>query len=161
MTEQNHTQNYFELLQEFDNMRQTLMGFVQLIKQQNDRITALENALAGVELPSPEQRLLDRFAESSKHNRNLSELPQKIAFAAHLAHVRQVPNMRISECGLLSQSKMHGLGQWTTQHLMDYCTLNDVMDIYQNGLSDDDMRKLLTPTGYDKLTAYLNNRKTQ
>ena len=153
------------LLKEFEQMRNTLMTFVQLIKKQDEyikeqdrRLVELESRLQGVVLPSPEQALLDRFTESSKHNRNLNEIPQKIALAAHLSHIKQVPNMRISECGLMSQSKLHGLGQWTSQHLMDYCTINNVLEIYENGLPDAEVKTLLPAGGYDKLKAYLERK---
>ena len=153
------------LLKEFEQMRNTLMTFVQLLKKQDEyikeqdrRLVELESRLQGVVLPSPEQALLDRFTESSKHNRNLNEIPQKIALAAHLAHIKQVPNMRISECGLMSQSKLHGLGQWTSQHLMDYCTINNVLEIYENGLPDAEVKTLLPAGGYDKLKAYLERK---
>lgn len=154
------------LLKEFEQMRNTLLSFVKLIKQQDERqkdqerrIAELESMLKGVILPSPEQALLDRFAESRKHNRNLSEAPQRIALAAHLAHVKQVPNMRIAECGLMSASKLHGLGQWASQHLIDFCTINNVLDIYENGMPDADIKNLLPDGGYDKLMTYLE-RKT-
>lgn len=111
--------------------------------------------LAGVVLPSPKQALIDRFTESSKRNRNLNEMPQRIALAAHLAHVKQVPNMRIAECGLMSVSKLHGLKHWQTQHLLDYCALNNVLDIYQNGMAAADIKNLLPDGGYDKLMAYI------
>ena len=153
------------LLQEFEQMRTTLMSFVKLIKQQDERLKAqarrlveLESRLQGVVLPSPEQALLDRFTESSKHNRNLAEVPQRIALAAHLSHVKQVPNVRLAECGLMSASKLHGLGQWQPQHLIDYCTLNNVLDIYENGLSDAAIMNLLPEGGYDKLMAYLERK---
>ena len=153
------------LLKEFEQMRNTLMTFVQLLKKQDEyikeqdrRLVELESRLQGVVLPSPEQALLDRFTESSKHNRNLNEIPQKIALAAHLSHIKQVPNMRISECGLMSQSKLHGLGQWTSQHLMDYCTINNVLEIYENGLPDAEVKNLLPAGGYDKFKAYLERK---
>lgn len=152
------------LLQEFEQMRKTLLGFINLIKKQDERLKAqdrriveLESALAGVVLPSPEQALIDRFTESSKRNRNLNEMPQRIALAAHLAHVKQVPNMRIAECGLMSVSKLHGLKHWDTQHLLDYCTLNGVLDIYQDGMSAAEMKNLLPDGGYDKLMSYLEH----
>ena len=155
------------LLREFEQMRSTLLGFVKLIKQQDEylkdqdrRLVELESRLQGVILPSPEQALIDRFTESSKHNRNLNEVPRRIALAAYLAHVKQVPNMRIAECGLMSASKLHGLGQWQPQHLLDYCTLNNVLDIYQNGMADADIKNLLPDGGYDKLMAYVE-RKNQ
>lgn len=164
-TNDNSTNDYNTmqpLLQEFEQMRNTLLGFVKLIKQQDERlkdqdrrIVELGSKLAGVVLPSPEQALIDRFTESSKHNRKLQEIPQRIALAAHLAHVKQVPNMRIAECGLMSASKLHGLSTWQQQHLLDYCTINNVLDVYENGLPDAAIMNLLPNGGYDKLKKYL------
>lgn len=146
------------LLAEFSKMRHTLGLYLEVIKNQGERITELESKLVGVVLPSPEQALLDRYTESSKHNRNLNEVPQRIALAAHLSRIKQVPNMRITECGLMSQSKLHGLSKWDSQHLVDYCTLNNVLDIYQNGLPDAELKALLPSGGYEKLKAYLARR---
>lgn len=153
------------LLQEFEQMRTTLLSFVKLLKQQDEqlkdqdrRLVELESKLVGVVLPSPEQALLDRLTESSKHNRNLREAPHLVALAAHLMYIKQVPNMRIAECGLMSQSKLHGLGQWASQHLLDYCTFNGVMGIYEAGMPDAELKKLLPEGGYDKLKDYLNRK---
>ena len=118
------------------SMRNTLAKFVKLIKQQDERIKVLEMKLADTTLKAPEQVLLDRYTASSQTNRNLNADPKAIAFAAHLYYIKQVPAVRISKNGLLSQSKMHGLSTWDNQHLIDYCALNSVTDIYQNGVSD-------------------------
>lgn len=155
------------LLQDLDSMRKTLTNFVALIKQQNtkineqnDRIAILENKLDGIDLPNPEQIIIDRFTESSKHNRSVNEIPKRIALAAHLSRIKQIPNMRIAECGLMSSSKLHGLGQWDNQHLLDFCTLNHVMDIYREGLPDAEVKRLLPDDGYKKLMAYIEHRNT-
>ena len=125
-----------DLLQEFANMRTTLSQFVQVIKRQDDRIKVLEMKLADTPLKTPEQVLLERYTASSLKNRNLNADSKAVAFAAYLYHIKQVPAVRISKSGLLSQSKMHGLSTWDNQHLIDYCALNGVTDIYQNGVSD-------------------------
>lgn len=156
------------LLTEFEQMRTTLNSFVGLLKKQNDkinmldkRVIELEAKLQGAVLPNEEQALLARFNESSKTNRNLNEAPQRIAMAAYLSHVHQVPNTRIAECGLLSASKMHGLTHWQAQHLLDYCEISGVIDIYRHGLSEPQLRNLLTGDGYHKLRAYLDARPSK
>lgn len=145
-----------ELLNEFASMRNTLANFIQLIKQQDERIQVLEMKLADTPLKTPEQILLDRYTASSQTNRNLNADPKAVAFAAHLYYVKQVPAVRISSYGLLSQSKMHGLSTWDDQHLIDFCELNSVIDIYQNGLSDRDASMLMAD--WDGMKDYLDSR---
>lgn len=146
-----------ELLDEFANMRNTMAKFIRLIKQQDERVKVLEMKLADTPLKTREQILLDRYAASSPKNRNLNADPKVVAFAAHLYHVKQVPAVRISSYGLLSQSKMHGLSTWDNQHLMDYCELNGVTDIYKHGLTDRDASMLMTD--WAGLNDYLTSRK--
>lgn len=145
-----------ELLDEFANMRNTMAKFIRLIKQQDERVKVLEMKLADTPLKTREQILLDRYAASSPKNRNLNADPKVVAFAAHLYHVKQVPAVRISSYGLLSQSKMHGLSTWDNQHLMDYCELNGVTDIYQNGVSDSAAEGLMT--NWAGMKDYLDSR---
>lgn len=145
-----------ELLNELASMRNTLANFIQLIKRQNERIQVLEMKLADTPLKTPEQILLDRYTASSKTNRSLNADPKAVAFAAHLYHIKQVPAVRISTHGLLSQSKMHGLSTWDNQHLIDFCELNGVTDIYQNGLSDRDASMLMTD--WAGMQDYLDSR---
>ena len=152
-----------ELLNELASMRSTLSNFIQLIKQQSERISelderiqVLEMKLEGTPLKTPGQILLDRYTLSSKTNRNLNADPKAVALAAHLYHIKQVPAVRISSYGLLSQSKMHGLTSWDNQHLMDFCELNGVSNIYQNGLSDHDA-SMLTPD-WAGMQDYLDSR---
>lgn len=151
-----------ELLAEFANMRNTMAKFIQLIKQQSERISelderiqVLEMKLADTPLKTPEQILLDRYTASSLKNRNLNADPKAVAFAAHLYYVKQVPAVRISSYGLLSQSKMHGLSTWDDQHLIDFCELNGVIDIYQNGLPDRDANALMD---WVSMKEYLDSR---
>ena len=132
-------------------MRGTLSNFIQLIKQQSERISelderiqVLEMKLADTPLKTPGQILLDRYTASSKTNRSLNADPKAVALAAHLYHIKQVPAVRISSYGLLSQSKMHGLTSWDNQHLTDFCELNGVTDIYQHGVSDTVAKGLMT-----------------
>ena len=152
-----------ELLNEFGSMRNTLANFIQLIKQQSDRISELdkriqvsEMKLADTPLKTPEQVLLDRYTTSSSKNRSLNADPKAVAFAAHLYHIKQVPAVRISSYGLLSQSKMHGLSTWDNQHLIDFCGLNGVTDIYQNGVPDTEAKGLMAD--WAGMKDYLDSR---
>lgn len=133
-----------ELLNDFANMRNTMAKFIQLIKQQDERIKVLEMKLADTPLKTPEQILLDRYTMSSQTNRTLDADAKVIALSAHLYYIKQVPAVRISKSGLLSQSKMHGLTSWDKQHLIDFCELNGVSDIYLNGLPPDDVKAMMT-----------------
>lgn len=145
-----------DLLNELANMRSTMAKFIQLIKQQDERIKVLEMKLADTPLKTPEQVLLDRYTASSLRNRNLNADPKAVAFAAHLYHIKQVPAMHISKQGLLSQSKMHGLSAWDNQHLTDFCELNGVTDIYQHGVSDTEAKGLMTD--WAGMKDYLSSR---
>ena len=153
----NSSEQTAELLAEFASMRSTMAKFIQLIKQQDERIKVLEMKLADTPLKTPEQVLLDRYTASSLRNRNLNADPKAVAFAAHLYHLKQVPAMRISKHGLLSQSKMHGLSAWDSQHLADFCTLNGVIDIYKNGVSDTEARELTAD--WAGMKDYLSSRE--
>lgn len=133
-----------DLLQEFASMRNTLAQFVQAIKQQNERIGVLETKLAQLPQLTGEQVLLDRYTMSSQTNRTLDADAQVIALSAHLYYIKQVPAVRISKSGLLSQSKMHGLTSWDKQHLLDFCELNGVSDTYLNGLPLDEVKTMMS-----------------
>ena len=145
-----------ELLNEFANMRSTMSKFIHLIKQQSERIKVLEMKLADTPLKTPEQVLLDRYTASSLKNRNLNADPKVVAFAAHLYHIKQVPVVRISKYKLLSQSKMHGLSTWNDQHLVDFCQLNGVTDIYRNGVTDTEAKGLMSD--WAGMRDYLDSR---
>ena len=147
------------LLNEFAGMRNTLAKFMQLIKRQDERIRVLEMKLADTPLKTLEQVLLDRYTASSLKNRSLNADPKVVAFAAHLYHIKQVPAVRISSYGLLSQSKMHGLSTWDNQHLTDFCGLNGVIDVYKNGVSDTEAKRLMTETGWADMKNYLSRRE--
>lgn len=133
-----------DLVQEFASMRNTMAKFIQLIKQQDDRIQVLEAKLEQVPQLTGEQVLLDRYTLSSQTNRTLDADAKVIALSAHLYYIKQVPAVRISKSGLLSQSKMHGLTSWDKQHLIDFCELNGVSDIYLNGLPPDDVKAMMS-----------------
>ena len=148
-----------ELLTEIAGMRNTLAKFIQLIKQQDGRLRVLEAKTADVEVKTEQQRLLDRYTASSQRHRNLNADPKAIAYAAHLYHIRQVPAVQISTHGLLSQSKMHGLSTWDNQHLTDFCELNGVIDIYRDGVSDAEAKRLMTETGWADMKNYLSRRE--
>ena len=144
-----------ELLNELASVRNTLAQFVQVIKRQDERIQVLESKLEQVPQLTPEQILLDRYTASSQTNRALAADAKVIALSAHLYYIKQVPAVRISKSGLLSQSKMHGLTSWDNQHLIDFCELNNVSNIYLNGLPDRDASMLMDWAG---MKDYLDSR---
>lgn len=133
-----------DLSQEFASMRNTLAQFVQVIKRQDERIKVLETKLEQLPQLTGEQVLLDRYTLSSQTNRTLDADAKFIALSAHLYYIKQVPAVRISKSGLLSQSKMHGLTSWDKQHLIDFCELNGVSDIYLNGLPLDEIKAMMS-----------------
>lgn len=133
-----------DLLQEFASMRNTLAQFVQVIKRQDDRIRVLETKLEQVPQLTGEQVLIDRYTLSSQTNRALDADAKVIALSAHLYYIKQVPAVRISKSGLLSQSKMHGLTSWDKQHLIDFCELNGVSDVYLHGLPLDEIKAMMS-----------------
>ena len=151
MSESKNLETTPDLLQEFVSMRNTLAQFVQVIKRQDDRIRVLETKLEQVPQLTGEQVLLDRYTLSSQNNRALDADAKIIALSAHLYYIKQVPAVRISKSGLLSQSKMHGLTSWDKQHLIDFCELNGVSDIYLNGLSLDEIKaRMSNPDFYQE-----------
>lgn len=148
-----------DLLQELASMRNTLANFTQLIKKQNEKIKELEAKTAHLEPVTAEQLLIDRFTASSMRNRNLDADPRTIAYTAHLYHIKQVPAIRINMYGLLSQSKMQGLSKWEKQHLLDFCELNGVSDVYKNGLPDDEVKELVSDwVGFKEYLANRNDK---
>lgn len=140
---------------ELDSLKNTITNLVALIKKHDERIRELEDKAATPTTPA-EPSLLDRYTISSTKNRTVNANPKAIAYAAHLYYIKNIPASRISKHGLLSQSKMHGLSTWDRQYLLDYCELNGVMDIYNNGVSDELATQLVAD--YNGLKAYIANR---
>lgn len=154
MTNETAIINQDLLLQEFEQMRQTIRGLVSVIKKQDTRLYALEGAMASVPTMSREEILLERYTISSKVNRSINATPRAVAYAAHLYYIKQIPAMRISESGLLSQSKMYGLSLWSKQHLLDFCDVNDVRDVYLNGVEETEQKELMPK--FELYQAYLD-----
>ena len=159
MTIGNTTPDTGALLKEFEQMRHTIKSLLGVIKKQDARITTLEATVASVPTMSREEVLLDRYTASSKTNRAVNADPRIIAFAAHLYYIKQVPAMRICESGLLSQSKMHGLSQWSKQHLLDFCDINSVKDVYLDGLDEAEAKELMP--NYALYQAYLDKVRSK
>lgn len=141
---------------ELASMRATLAQFIQLIKQMDERIKTVEQKLVDLPVLSEHEKTITRFTASSTINRAINATPQAIAYAGHLYHVLNVPALRIYKYGILPQSKMHGLTTWDKQHLLDYCYVNDVMDIYEKGLPLNDVVKLTDMA--QELFTYLDTR---
>lgn len=156
--------NQIEQMQNtIDQMQKTVAGFVNVLKVYKQEIEALKYDVKELKQfrdslpePNPEQQLLDRYTVSSKTNRSINEPPKVVAYAAHLYYICNVPAVRISECGILSQSKMYGLTTWDNQHLLDYCDLNHVREVYEHGLSVDEIKEIVD--NYDLLQSYLSRK---
>jgi len=143
-------------INELDSLKNTITNLVSLIKKQDNRIRTLEDMTTELQTKLNEQPLLDRYTVHSTKNRTVNASPKVIAYAAHLYYIKHIPASRISKHGLLSQSKMHGLSTWDRQYLLDYCELNGVMDIYNNGVSDELAKQLVTD--YKGLNEYITSR---
>lgn len=143
-------------INELDSLKNTITNLVSLIKKQDNRIHTLEDMTTKLQTKLNEQPLLERYTIHSTKNRAVNANPKAIAYAAHLYYIKNIPASRISKHGLLSQSKMHGLSTWDRQYLLDYCELNGVMDIYNNGVSDELATQLVAD--YNGLKAYITSR---
>ena len=159
MTIETTTPDAEALLNEFASMRNTIKGLLYVIKKHDARITTLEATLASVPTMSREEVLLDRYTASSKTNRAVNADPKVVAFAAHLFYIKQLPAMRISESGLLSQSKMHGLSQWSKQHLLDFCDIHSVKSVYLDGLDEAKAEELMP--NYELFQAYIDKVRSK
>ena len=143
-------------INELGSLKNTITNLVSLIKKQDNRIRTLEHTTADLQTKLNEQPLLERYTIHSTKNRTVNANPKAIAYAAHLYYIKNIPASRISKHGLLSQSKMHGLSTWDRQYLLDYCELNGVMDIYNNGVSYELAVQLVAD--YNGLKAYIASR---
>jgi len=141
---------------ELDSLKNTITNLVALVKKYDERIRSLENTTAELQTKLSEQPLLDRYTVHSTKNRTVNASPKAIAYAAHLYYIKHIPASRISKHGLLSQSKMHGLSTWDRQYLLDYCELNNVLDVYNNGVSDELAMQLVAD--YKGLNEYIASR---
>ena len=159
MTIETTTHDTEALLNEFASMRNTIKGLLYVIKKHDARITTLEATLSSVPTMSREEVLLDRYTASSKTNRAVNADPKVVAFAAHLFYIKQLPAMRISESGLLSQSKMHGLSQWSKQHLLDFCDIHSVKSVYLDGLDEAKAEELMP--NYELFQAYIDKVRSK
>ena len=141
------------LLNEFASMRNTLANMIQLIKQQDERIKALEESQAENNAEQNRARLLRRYSENLSQHKPVRLDPWQVALVAHLSIIKQLPATTIVNTGLASKWKLHTVLSWDIQHLLDYCELNDVIDIYEHGLSIYKLREYLPydPEVYNKL----------
>lgn len=142
-----------ELLDEFASMRNTLMLLVQLIKQQDERIKELEESKGDTNNAFNRVDVLQRFSESAKQYKHTKLDPWRVALVAHLSLIKQLPVATIVNTGLTSKWKLDIVLNWDTQHLLDFCVLNDVSDVYENGLPLYKLREYLPdePDVYGKL----------
>lgn len=154
-----------DITQELGHIKQALSTLAALVNKQNDRLLILEKAAADNPALTPKQAALQRYQTSSKDNRTINARPVAIALAAHLMHFKNVPATVIFQSGLLPQGKAYALRQWTTQHLQDYCVINDQSAVLEQGMALEYMQDALPPAVAKALAAYAaqpaDNTETQ
>lgn len=124
-----------------------------------DRIKDLEYLADMDKLDVSQDVALARYTDNARKYRKVSAPPEVIAQAAHLYYIKGVPGIHIVECGLITQSKFYAILKWSKTHLMDYCRVNDVTDIYTNGLPEARFAELAPNSEIVK--HYLDNFGTQ
>lgn len=133
-------------LAELEKMRAMMSKLVLIVKQQNEKIEAIESKLSQDTL-SADTGISRRYDKGKKSNRTIKAAPNVIAYAAHLYFYKQISARKIAESGLLSQSKMQGLTTWDSQYLHDFCELKGVSDILLNGLEPKEAHKIVPMYG--------------
>lgn len=148
------------LEEEFAGMRKTISGLIKVIKRLDEQLDHLSERVDRLEalaetIFDPEEKLLARYKEGCKEYRVVRESPQRVALALHFIMKYTVPTSALVASGVLSLSRVQGLRSWPTQFAMDYCTVHNVTDILENGVTLNELKALLPSGGLDKLKNYL------
>ena len=144
-----------------------LLQVAQYAQQQQQRIEQLENTVADLKAvveglasnDKPQQATPSGAADMTYYLSVLEqEKVRKITMPADLcvALVRLmdkgVTQKALMESGIVTQSKIRGLGAWTTQYTRAFAEVNDLMDVYNNPTSAEMLEK------YPALANFTNNR---
>lgn len=146
--------NHTPAIPELEQIKKTLSTLAALVREQNERLTALEQAAADNPALTPKQAALQRYQLSSKDNRTINARPVAIALAAHLMHFKSVPTTTVFQSGLLPQGKAYALRLWAPQHLQDYCAINDQTAVLEQGMTLEQMQEGLPPAVAKALAEY-------
>ena len=144
-----------------------LLQVAQYAQQQQQRIEQLENTVAdlkavvgGLSLDDKTQQATPNRAADMTYYLSVieQEKVRKITMPADLCVAlvrlmdRGVTQKALMESGIVTQSKVRGLGAWTAQYTRAFAEVNDLMSVYNNPTSAEMLEK------YPALANFTNNR---
>ena len=144
-----------------------LLQVAQYAQQQQQRIEALETAVANLTqmmetLPSsdkPQATTQNNAADMTYYLGVIEQekvrkitMPSDLCVALVRLMDRGVTQKALMESGVVTQSKVRGLGAWTAQYTRAFAEVNDLMNVYNNPTSAEMLEK------YPVLTNFTNNR---
>ena len=144
-----------------------LLQVAQYAQQQQQRIEALEAAVANLTqmmetLPSsdkPQATTQNNAADMTYYLGVIEQekvrkitMPSDLCVALVRLMDRGVTQKALMESGVVTQSKVRGLGAWTAQYTRAFAEVNDLMNVYNNPTSAEMLEK------YPVLTNFTNNR---
>ena len=144
-----------------------LLQVAQYAQQQQQRIEALETAVANLTqmmetLPSsdkPQATTQNNAADMTYYLGVIEQekvrkitMPSDLCVALVRLMDRGVTQKALMESGVVTQSKVRGLGAWTAQYTRAFAEVNDLMNVYNNPTSAEMLEK------YPVLANFTNNR---
>ena len=144
-----------------------LLQVAQYAQQQQQRIEALEAAVANLTqmmetLPSsdkPQPTTQNNAADMTYYLSVIEQekvrkitMPSDLCVALVRLMDRGVTQKALMESGVVTQSKVRGLGAWTAQYTRAFAEVNDLMNVYNNPTSAEMLEK------YPVLANFTNNR---
>lgn len=144
-----------------------LLQVAQYAQQQQQRIEKLEAAVANLTqmmetLPSsdkPQPTTQNNAADMTYYLGVIEQekvrkitMPSDLCVALVRLMDRGVTQKALMESGVVTQSKVRGLGAWTAQYTRAFAEVNDLMNVYNNPTSAEMVEK------YPVLANFTNNR---
>lgn len=144
-----------------------LLQVAQYAQQQQQRIEKLETAVANLTqmmetLPSsdkPQPTTQNNAADMTYYLGVIEQekvrkitMPSDLCVALVRLMDRGVTQKALMESGVVTQSKVRGLGAWTAQYTRAFAEVNDLMNVYNNPTSAEMVEK------YPVLANFTNNR---
>ena len=144
-----------------------LLQVAQYAQQQQQRIEKLEATVASLKqtmesLPSsdkPQPTTPNNAADMTYYLGVIEQekvrkitMPSDLCVALVRLMDRGVTQKALMESGVVTQSKVRGLGAWTAQYTRAFAEVNDLMSVYNNPTSAEMLEK------YPVLNNFTNNR---
>ena len=144
-----------------------LLQVAQYAQQQQQRIETLEATVANLTqmmetLPSsdkPQPTTQNNAADMTYYLGVIEQekvrkitMPSDLCVALVRLMDRGVTQKALMESGVVTQSKVRGLGAWTAQYTRAFAEVNDLMNVYNNPTSAEMVEK------YPVLANFTNNR---